>query len=283
LVHSNKILPPAEWTNDLHLRYLICKDNTDAFKIINGDLSVIPVEKPLIIENEVLKFFKWIEQVKNKFADRWQEENNWFTDAFEYQAKYPDAKGIDKSDPSNPYFLCERIASKAELLSGKFNVDELNKLLINSGIEPEIISRVYSYAQECGGGLGDRIYTESVRFRPTWFAFMVVTNMSEKTIILESLAGAYNGTVNALRLYEDSSGEESYKFEFPKAGIDHGQSVVIPCGLLFAPLENLNYEQRVIYSNHSNPEVIKQFSITDGIESVKNKFTSLGQPLNLHF
>lgn len=276
IIHSNDINPAVGWSNDLHVRYIICKDKTDAFKIINGDLSAIPIQNSLLVENEIFKFFKWVEQVKNKFHAQWHDETNWFKDAFEYKAKYPDAIEVDRSDPKNPYFLCERIPSGAELLSDKFNVDGLNKLLIKAGVEPEIISKVYSYAEECGGGDDDRFYTESVRFRPLWFVFAVITNMSTDTIRLKNLQGSYNGTTSAFRPHEDSSGENAYQFEFPKASFKPGQSVIVPCALMFAPLENLNFEQTIISSNHSLPEVIKQFSTTSTLDSDKDKFHIVG-------
>ncbi len=89
---------------------------------------------------------------KNHLSKTCGVEARGFTDALECTAIYPDARQIERSNPDNAYFECERMSSKDELLSGKFYVDELKRYLLEIGVAPETISKVYAYPEWCGGG-----------------------------------------------------------------------------------------------------------------------------------
>ncbi len=233
-VRRNSIISPA--TEDLlYCYFLVCKHLEAAIEITEANLSKMPIEYPLLTQNNVLRFQK---RLLNQYTDRFRAttvSSGTFATKKELLEAYPDSESVEKEDPHlYPYFETFRVPTVEELKNKVAREDPITASLLREGVSPTEISRAVGYEELCGDSGFEEIYL----LRPFWTVYLVATNITGAPLKLKDLNGPeVNPSGFQYRGFESLCSRPHSSLPFPKAAVLNGQSVVIPIATVLGPLQ----------------------------------------------
>lgn len=275
LVKENKIQFPSNYSDQIHTRYFVSQTLDISQKIVSGDLSSVPIPNCLLVNNEVLHYFKRIEALVRDYSPTVYTYPKSYLNVIEYLEAHPDARPTDKSDFKNPYYETTRIPSKEELLEIGDQLNGLVSHLLDIGVSPEDFLTVKSYPEFCGAGENEGLYFESLYSRSIYYVFLLITNESRSSITFEELKGDFNRNLNSFRNFVSIEKVDDYFFKFPKVSIRQGESILIPLWLCMAPRGNVLEESTLLVSKQ-NFEYSEDLYLTNIISS-KEEYSILGR------
>lgn len=279
LVIKNKIKNSENISDDINIKYVICKDLDAAKEIISSDLSNFPIKNTFLLNNEILDYFVQIQKLLKKQYPAFYLNEHCFKDVNEYMKKYPDAIPTNKSDSLNPYYNCIRIPTKDELLNDKKNVSKFIKHVLNIGVDPKEFIQSIAYPEYCGGGDEGGIYCEQTLMRPLWHVFLHVTNVSKSQLSFKEIKGDFCSDYKEYRQLKDESKEvDNYTSKLPSINLNPSESILIPSFICFAPFDNLEEREVVLSQNDTFVEKRQEFSLNQ-INNGAERFSILGKHL----
>jgi hypothetical protein len=227
IVKQQGLRGPTE-ENTLHTRYLICQDTEIAEEILNRDLTGLPnSENPLLFENDVGDFMKWVLRDSGSRRDYiWGER---YGSIEEYKFAHPNARVLNQ-ERGLEYFKAQRTPTREEIVNNVAPEDSASLRLLDAGFAPESVVSPLVYWEACGGSGLQEIY----RLRPFWTVFMAAKNTTNSPVILEELIAKENrksrSDVTPVGVY----GEE-ISISLPRTSIAPGSDVIIPVSALLGP------------------------------------------------
>ena len=224
-VNTNNIEPPEE-EDILYVRYLVCKSFKACVEVCQGDLSSIPVKKPLIVQNDVFKFQRQL--VLNQGGEYRSSEiiREVFYDIESYFAKHPDAKKTLKDCPEYPYFQSFRSPATKEMLDFVIESDGVTKILLQNGVPSTEVGQFVTGWQECGDPVG---LLEVFLLRPIWMVYLAVSNVSERPIRFMGIEGKHEGGNDfQYRSYSKPEMRDVDQLTLPAMKIDPDSTVLVP-------------------------------------------------------
>lgn len=237
----------------LNAKYLLTNEFDFIKSISDGDLSDFPFENPILLENECLKFLRSL--VSNQTFRRDGVENPTDLSESNYTDKYPDSKNIPNNDEEYRFFYHERIPNMEEI-KRILKDDGVSQYLVNNGVPTNKISKINTcYESECDGA---GKFQELFILRPLYAQFLVIKNISNTPIKLESLDSIVN---NGVLYFQDSENELSTRL--PNFLIEPQQNVVILIGLFLSDFKKIKEINSQIVTSHYVPEQIQELSLGD--------------------
>src|SRR5690606_14589773 len=154
-------------------------------------------------------------------------------------------KRIDSPDDEYAFYLHERTPTLQDLIE-RCSKENLTLYLALNGVDPKRIAKVTTHSEsECGGSGRDWI-EELYILRPSYFKFLLVTNITAHYMTLNTL-DVISG--NKL-LFSENEFTETDKITFPKMLIEPNQSVLIPLGIFLSEFEEIEIaDEFITYSN----------------------------------
>ena len=260
IVKDNNIQQATD-PEKFYCRYYLCKNYEQLVEISQGDLSRFPVENPLLIQNEVIDSLRKV--IKNhpnsyRYANAWGES---LPNKEYYLQLYPDSKSRPEINEWYPYFDVIRTPSKDELEALK-KKDGLLYLMLRSDLATEKISRVGSYCDGCeGSGL-----QEEFIFRKLWCSFLAITNLSDKPVTLDSIAGTKYQNNEVEFGGFNLSNDNPKHISLPKAPVPHNNTVLLPLAIILPPFHSKNRDSwSETYDEHRHTQIVSHegVNITD--------------------
>ncbi len=244
-VKRNQI-EPTQTEEILYCQYVLCRD-VDAFgEILARDLTQLPFEKTLLVDNQILSSQRVI---LNSYKDKIRRtcvSGATFKDLASYCQSFPDARHTDHSSTSFGWYKTLRVPSSKEL-DHLAERDGVTSHLHRAGIPAEEIAMAvgYSVQAECGGPddeFGESWFREDFHSRPLWGIFLAATNESNRKVRLRSLIGHLEDKdVLGYRPFGHSGGEPC-ESPLPIVALPSGTTALIPLGTVLAPFEAIPYE-----------------------------------------
>lgn len=230
----------------LYCQYVLCRD-VDAFgEILKGDLTQLPFEKTLLVDNQILSFQRTVLHSYRDKVRRTSISGETFKDLASYCQSFPNAHPTERSSSSFGWYETVRVPSSKDL-NYIAERDGITLLLHRAGIPAEEIAMAvgYSVQAECGGPddeFGESWFQEDFHLRPLWGVFLAVTNESNQKVRLKSLVGHLENR-NALDYRSFGIlGGESCESSLPRVSLPSGTTALIPLGTVLAPFESIPYE-----------------------------------------
>ena len=236
LVRTNNMELPKEPDSFL-CRYFVCENYENLLEISGGDLKKFPVESPLLVKNEVLTF---LNRIIERHPETYRHANAWgehYKHKDDYLSRHPDAVVTKESTGDYPYFQVVRTPTKVEL-DRHAPKDGLLSLMLAHNMPVENISAIVGCYEDACAGVE---LQEEYIFRRLWCAFVAMTNISETSIVLESV-DAYHNIQDSFTAFK-TSGLEVQTIELPKMPVAPGETVIIPIAVLLPPLYSLSREE----------------------------------------
>jgi hypothetical protein len=227
IVKQQGLTGPTE-ENTLHTRYLICKDTEIAEEILSRDLTGLPnSEHPLLFENDVSNFMKWVLNDSGYRRDYvWGER---YDSIEEYQSAHPNARVLNQ-EKGLEYFKAQRTPTREEIVNNVAPEDKISLRLLDAGFEPESVVSSLVYWEVCGDASLQEIY----RLRPFWAVFLAAKNTTNRQVSLEELIANENergrSDITPVGVYE-----KEISLPLPRASIAPGSDVIIPVSALLGP------------------------------------------------
>lgn len=279
MVRTNSIKEPSE-PDSFMCQYFVCENYENLEEIAKGDLSKFPVDKPLLIRNEVIQY---LEKVIQNHPESYRHANAWgehYKSKEDYISRHPDAVVTKESQDEYSYFEVVRTPSRDEL--EKYSEkDGLLKLMLNSGMPIENISAIIGcYEHAC---LGIELQEEYI-FRKLWCSFAAITNISDQPLSLDFVE-AYNQGYDGFTKFEQPL-DSRENISLPKMPIKPGETVLFPIALLLPPLHSLSRQKWSSTSSggwEEQVQIVSHGNITK--DNVSEVYTYGGRKLPevLHF
>ncbi len=206
-------------------KYLITNEYRFIKEIAQSDLSNFPFENPILYENETLKFLRDV-TFGQDYRDN-EIENSISIKEGEYLEKYPDAIEIPKNDEEYRFLYHQRVPNKDEIKS-VLKGDKISQFLSNNNIQENRISKINTcYAGEC---YGNGMFQELYLLRPLYAQFLVLKNISDRPIKLQSLDSVFMDGI----LYNQIKTEINYTIKLPEFIVEPNQNVIFPTSLFLS-------------------------------------------------
>lgn len=253
IVKLNKISIPAKISEHVHCRHMVLQSVGITKDVLNGKLSKIPIENPLLIKNQVsTSVSKHLSQIGDYYA--YVVHYRSFKDLTIALETYSDIQKVNRSDLDSAYYEFIRVPSKEELLSKS---DELNSNileLLNHEIPLHLFVRSLIYESSgCGDDFGASV-VEVFEFRDLWFSFLAIANVSRDTITLSELDSSTRD--NILTNFYDKTAETQDTLKFPQSPLKPGETVLIPTGIIACPFGYENRDDIEIKRKSVDPEIL---------------------------
>lgn len=238
LVRKNNISIPSRISKHIHCRHLVLKSVGITRDILNGKLSKLPIDNPLLINNDVSKSVNInLAQLGNYYA--YGVDYRSFPDIPTILETYPNIQKVNRSDLDFAYYEYIRVPTKEELLSIKDDLNTTIIQLLNSNVPQHLYVRSLIYEfPGCGEGSDNR-FLERFEFRDLWFSFLAIENISRDAITLSELHSSTKE--NLLISFYDTIGEMEDNSKFPQSPLKPGETALIPTGTIACPF---GYEDR---------------------------------------
>lgn len=229
-------IQPTDKGDFLYCRFLVCKD-FEAFKeICEEDLSRLPVERPILSQNEIHSFHLSIIRARGK---GYRPNRIWgksYASKSDYLTVHPEATEVQKDRTPYPYFDTVRIPSNKELYERIAEDDGLTRLLLEADVKAADLSRVVAYWDECG----QPCFQEEYLLRPLWVVYLAASNISGGHLSVESLKCTIDNTQSIdFRPFNNTSRANSASRVMPSVRIEPNATVVIPVATILAPPQAL--------------------------------------------
>jgi hypothetical protein len=248
LVKRNNIEMPVNQSEHLHFRHLVLRQYDTAQQILEGSIDKFPIPNSLFLKNDISTFIKFLFKKDPERAYQTQSTlYRYFKDKEEILSTYPDIKIVDKTDLDYAYFEMVRTPTRAELLSVKENLDPFILYLIYNNVDPaEFSLAVITENIGCGDGSESSSYVEHITFRPFWFSFIAITNVSALSVELNELSGLAHDNIKHLTKILDIKDDIQFKTQFPKVAIIPNQTVILPTGIIICPFDREEFEETML-------------------------------------
>lgn len=282
IVLSQKVQSP-DTPDILYCRFLLCKSFDAIREITLSNLSNIPVTQPLLVTNSVRSFQKTIIDVHPVSYRHDKEWGETFPDRESYAKTHPDVP-LDESIKGYPYFEASRTPSAEELREKLAPRDAVTRLLIEAGVAPQNISRVFAYYEECGSGCFQEIY----RLRPLWALYLAATNLSQDQVILTgTVCEKYEPPGAGYREFSSSLGRDHHNSTeaLPSAPLLPGATMLFPVATLLGPIEHFGSESTFEERSDLPTRQVQVFSHED-LSAVRASTALIGPvfwPKSIHF
>ena len=282
IVKNHNIHMPEDYTDHLNVRHLVLKDYDTAKEIFSGNLSRIPFNNPLIIENEIYEYIRYLINLKSIDYQVKSIEYKYYNTKKEIFNKYPNLEVYEKSNQDFAYFYGSRIPTKKELMEIKDKIDGITLFMLSNGIKPSefsksMISETHDGCAEISG-----YFKENIIFRSLWFSFIAITNTSKDQITFDSINGKIYNNPSILSDFFDKTDEYKYKHNFPKASILPNETVLIPTAIISCPFENEKFENLLVSTTYPfQYERIQELYHTTRSNIPENCFKILGKYIRL--
>lgn len=232
-VQMNRIEAPRDedW---LYCRYLVCKSFSALREIVEGSLTQIPVDSPLLAKTVAGDFLSSIVR-QHPAAHR---SSHVWGDAFEdrdgYQRAHPAVRVFERSSFNLfPYFEASRIPSREELLSRLASKDPPTAVLLEAGAPEAEISEAFAYDELCGR----RCFQEIYRLRPLWGVYVAATNLTEQPIRLDALKCEVEQPAGiGFRPFRAREPRTVEDLALPRMPLLPAATVIIPIAVVFGPI-----------------------------------------------
>lgn len=260
----------------LNAKYLLTNEFDFIKSISVGDLSDFPFENPILFENECLKFLRSL--VSNQTFRRDGVENPTDLSESNYTDKYQDSKNLPNNDGEYRFFYHERIPNVEEI-KRILKDDGVSQYLVNNGVPTNKICKINTcYESECDGA---GRFQELFILRPLYAQFLVIKNISNSSIKLESLDSLVN---HGVLYFQDSDNKLSTRL--PDILIEPQQNVVILIGLFLSDFNKIKEINSQVVTSHYVSEQIQELSLGDlennpSIEFIGKSFSP--RKINIQF
>lgn len=248
LVKKNNITMPVNQSEHLHFRHLVLRQYDTASQILDGRIDKFPIPNSLFLENDISAFLKFL--FKKDPERIYQTQSAFYRDfknKEEIQSTYSDIKKIDKADLDYAYFEMVRTPKKEELLSIKESLDPFILFLIHNNVDPsEFSMAVITENIGCGDGSEPSNYIEHITFRPFWFSFIAITNVSTSSVELNELSGLAHNNIKHLTKILDTKDDINFKTQFPKVAMLPNQTVILPTGIIICPFDREEFDETML-------------------------------------
>lgn len=226
-------LASPEPADVLYCRYLICRNIDIVSEILAGNFERIPVDKPLLVQNESSAFLAGLLDELRPSASADMFYGGWFANRDEYLRAHPDALPADRGSGNFSFYELLRVPTQDELLTKWSPGRALVKRLIESGARPGDFAIIGSFFQQCGTDH----YQEDLILRPLWGVFLAATNTSDSPQTLTKLVAA-RGLGENFRAFQPLS-DPAEGLTLPSSPIQPGATVIIPLGAVLGPLSRI--------------------------------------------
>lgn len=236
MVRTNNIKEPSEPDSFL-CQYFVCENYENLEEIANGDLSKFPVDKPLLIENEIIQY---LEKIIKNHPESYRHANAWgehYKSKEDYIERHPDAIVTKESQDEYSYFEVVRTPTKQEL-EKYAKKDGVLKLMLNADLPIENVSAIIGCYEH--GCWGIELQEEYI-FRKLWCSFAAITNVSDQSLAIESI-DARNQVYDGFTKF-DQPLDPLDNIPLPKMPIQPGATVLFPIALLLPPLHSLSRQE----------------------------------------
>ena len=238
----------------LYCRYLLCKSFNALKEITDRDLSHVPADKPMLVQNDVLDHLTTLISSHPKDHRNDSEWGDHFPTHEQYAQAHPDVALFQRSSMNTyPYFEALRTPSRDELQLRLAPADSVTSALLDAGVPSSEISLAFGYTELCG----DDRFQEIYRLRPLWAVFLAITNVTDKVLEVDSVSGvAEANTGTDYRSFFERSGPQPFAHDLPASALPPDGTILYPVATLLGPLSpGRETAQRTESSDLSTGEV----------------------------
>ena len=232
-VQMNRIGAPhdEDW---LYCRYLVCKSFSALREIVEGSLTQMPVDSPLLAKTVAGDFLSSIVRqhpAAHRSSHVWGDA---FKDRDAYERAHPVVRILDHSRINPfPYFEACRTPSREELLGRVASEDFPTALLLEAGVPEAEISEAFAYDEVCG----QRSFQEIYRLRPLWGVYVAGTNVTEQPIRLDALKCEIEQPAGiGFRPFQAREPRNIENLALPRMRLPPAATVIIPVAAVFGPI-----------------------------------------------
>lgn len=260
----------------LYCRYLVCKSFSALREIVEGALTQIPVNSPLLAKTIAGDF---LSSIVRQHPEAYRSSHVW-GDAFEdqdaYERAHPGVRVFERSSFNLfPYFEASRIPSREELLSRLASKDSVTALLLEAGVPEAEISEAFAYDEVCGR----RCFQEIYRLRPLWGVYMAATNLTEQPIRLEALrCEAEQPAGIGFRPFRAREPRRVEDLALPRMSLPPEGTIIIPIAAVLGPIGAEPLRVSGTVSEHVQTGEVQLTSHCDGVHLV-NQLALVGPSL----
>jgi hypothetical protein len=229
LVQRNGIEQPAH-NESLHCRYLVRRQYGAIREIVEGDLSKLPIPRPLLAKTDVLAFQRTILRSSERSASV---EGPRFQTKDELLLAYPHATVIaSETEQEHPIFEAVWTPEACELALLSKN-DFLTSELRREGVEAVDLARGGAYCDACGSDGFQVTYVT----RELWSVYLAATNATGVPIIVRGIECHLEETSGLCfrPLHPRPSGPRR-SIRMPPIRIRPDETVVVPIATVLGPI-----------------------------------------------
>ncbi|MBI4207195.1 MAG: HNH endonuclease [Betaproteobacteria bacterium] len=274
-VQMNRIEAPhdEDW---LYCRYLVCKSFSALREIVEGSLTQIPVDLPLLAKTVTGDF---LSSILRRHPAAHPSSHVWgdaFQDRAEYERAHPAVRVFERSSFNLfPYFEASRIPSREELLSRLASNDSPTALLLEAGAPEAEISEAFAYDELCGR----RCFQEIYRLRPLWGVFVAATNLTERAIRFEALRCEVEQPAGiGFRPFRAREPGRVENLTLPRMPVPPTGTVIIPIAVVFGPIGGEPWKVYGTVSQDVQTGEVQSTAHADGIDLI-NQLSLVGPSL----
>jgi len=226
LVQAGAVTLAAD-PNIIYARHLICRSWEVVQEICRMDLARLPVLRPRLWENDVLRFLRQL--VGRSRATRTFVATH---DSLEtFAAKY--RIGPERRSGGEPVVTeVVRPLAREEAQDLIKASDWLTHQLLAEGAAAEDVVRDYAYFEQCGASS----FHEVAETRPLWASFLAIENATDRPIILSDAVIVESGGRGLGYRTFRSPGSQAAT-ELPPIPLEPGANAVFPECVLVEPLQ----------------------------------------------
>ena len=279
IVRTNNIKVPSEPDSFL-CQYFVCENYENLEEIAKGDLSKFPVNKPLLVKNEIIQY---LEKVIQNHPESYRHANAWgerYKSKKDYLDRHPDAVVTKEGQDEYSYFEVVRTPTIEELKKYS-EKDGLLKLMLKAGMPIDNVSAIIGCYENACGGIE---FQEEYIFRKLWCSFAAITNISDQPLSLDSI-DAQNQVYDGFTKF-DQPVDSLENIPLPKMPIQAGATVLFPMALLLPPLHSLSRQKWSSSSSggwEEQVQIVSHGNITENNVSEVHTFGGRKLPEKLHF
>lgn len=236
IVRRNQIRSPED-EDVLYCRYLVCRSFEALREITVLDFTNMPIPNCMLAENAVLQFQRYVVEAHGREYRHSHEWGEAYPTRDEFWKAHPEAEEINRSRRGYPYFEVFRKTSMDEVRERVCPSDGVTRLLIEAGVALNEVVNVLAHWDECGP---NRVQ-ESYRLRPLLAVYLVVTNVSDKPVILQGLDAVIEHVASlGYRPFERPTRDDTAILPMPAPPVPPGTTVIIPLATLLGPFEDVD-------------------------------------------
>jgi hypothetical protein len=236
-VERGEITAQTEESSPLHVRYFLCRDWQTTARVLDGDLTAVPVERALLPNTPAARVLKELVALQQGHRPA-QVVGDAFPSIEEFRKARPNAvvrtfyPYVTATEPGYAFYGSIRGCSVDEISGRVLAKDPLSQYLAAKGAPLNELSIAVAENGDCGDGSMLEMY----RVRPIWALFVAIKNIADKPIAVESICGLVDVEEGFRHVRTNTAVSE---WRLPPCEILQGEAIFAPIGVLVAPLEEL--------------------------------------------